>query len=110
MGRAERNHDATASQATKSGGNCLAARGGGKHHLRPPPRLQSLGDIGGGAVDIVVRAQFFRKLRPAASPGHPDDLAPHVTRTMPPEAVASTTCAPPRACRALATSVVELSI
>ena len=82
IGRAERNHHAAASQAPEGGGDRLAARGCGQHHLRATKLLERLGDVGGGAVDIVMRAQFLRQLGPVAAAVDRDDLEPHVARVL----------------------------
>src|SRR5712672_1517408 len=69
-------------QAAECGCDRLAARGGGQHHLRAPALLECPGDIRRIAVDIVMSAQFLRKLGPIGPAVDCDNLEPHAPRVL----------------------------
>src|SRR5262249_20011158 len=75
---AEDDGDTTGTQAHESLSDRLAAGGRYQNDLGAAERLQSLGRVGGAAVDVVVGAGLLGQFRRVGAPGNRRDLEPHV--------------------------------
>jgi acyl-CoA reductase-like NAD-dependent aldehyde dehydrogenase len=82
FGDAERDHLATRPQPFHRVCGCFACRRRGEHDRRPAKRLERLGRIGCGAVDVVMRAELPRQVVLIGSTPDRRDLKSHMTRVL----------------------------